>query len=141
MSIFYSRGPTSYVVFSPCSSRMVWSETNLLSPVAGAPERIASLRSRFEQLNSSIARYESKVAMQMAQLAKMNKHRDGNEDYDDEEDENRVNDYLDEAQEEIHVTEEDLRKEDEEIRELEKKKQGLEDRVSGMERDLGGLLR
>lgn len=101
-----------------------------------------SLRSRYEQLNSSIARYESKVSRQMAQLARMNKHKDGDVDDDDDtealEDENV--DAM-EGQGETHVTEEDIRRENDEIRELEKKKRQLEERVKEMERDLGGLRR
>ena len=116
---------------------------NVHSPIAGAPERIASLRTRYEQLNSSIGRYEAKVSRQMAQLARMNKHKDGNEFYKGEDEEDLESEVVDEADgpEEVYVTEEDLKREDEEIRELEKKKRALEDRVSGMERDLGGLLR
>ena len=115
---------------------------SLLSPIDGAPEKIMSLRSRYEQLNSSIARYESKVSRQMAQLARMNKHKDGDVDDDDDtetledEDANAI-----EGQGEIHVTDEDIRRENDEIRELEKKKQQLEERVKEMERDLGGLRR
>lgn len=104
-------------------------------PIAGAPERIASLRTRYEQLNASITRYETRVAKQSAQLANMNKHKDGDED---EEDENPADN---DASAEFQVTEEDIQREHEEIEELEKKKRLLEDRVSGMERDLGGLLR
>ena len=115
---------------------------SLLSPIDGAPEKILSLRSRYEQLNSSIARYESKVSRQMAQLARMNRHKDGEVDDDDDtealedEDVNAI-----EGQGEIYVTEEDIRRENDEIRELEKKKQQLEERVKEMERDLGGLRR
>ena len=115
---------------------------SLLSPIDGAPEKILSLRSRYEQLNSSIARYESKVSKQMAQLARMNKHKDGDVDDDDDtealedEDANAID-----GQGEIHVTDEDIRRENDEIRELEKKKQQLEERVKEMERDLGGLRR
>lgn len=100
-----------------------------------------SLRSRYEQLNSSIARYESKVSRQMAQLAKMNKHKDG--DLDDGDDEVLEDEDMnaDGRQGGIDVTEEDIRREDNEIRELEKKKRQLEDRVTGMDRDLGGLMR
>ncbi len=114
---------------------------NLLSPIPGASERIALLRSRYEQLNSSISRYEGTISKQMAQLARMNKHKDDEGVYNEEDED--VNEYVDEADgpEELHVTEEDLRREDEEIRELEKKKRALEDRVCGMERDLGGLRR
>ena len=116
---------------------------NISSPISGASERIALLRSRYEQLNSSISRYEGTISKQMAQLAKINKHKDHEGIDDDGEDDEYIDENVDEAEgpEELHVTEEDLRREDEEIRELEKKKRALEDRVSGMERDLGGLRR
>ena len=113
-----------------------WTKTR--SPIPGVPERIVSLRSRYEQLNSSIARYESKIAKQMIQLEKMNKSKDGQGDFDDGDFDEDAND---DQTTQFHVTQEDLKKEDDEIRELERKKQGLEDRVSGMERDLGGLRR
>lgn len=77
----------------------------------------------------------------MIQLEKMNRHKDGNQEYEDEDGEDLGVDVDVENTQGFLVTEEDLRREDEEIRELEKKKRGLEDRVSGMERDLGGLLR
>lgn len=107
------------------------------SPIAGASDRIVSLRFRYDQLNSSIARYESKVSRQMTQLAKMNKHNDDNGDSDDADGEALG----DEGQGAIYATEEDIRREDDEIRELERKKRQLEDRVKGMDRDLGGLMR
>jgi hypothetical protein len=108
-------------------------------PVAGAPEKIISLRSRFEQLSSSIARYEARVAKQQAQLTKLNKRASGEYEDEDDEDEYGAND--DAGREEYNVTQEDLDRETEEIRQLEEKKRALEDRVSGMESDLGGLLR
>ena len=79
----------------------------------------------------------------MAQLAKMNKHNDGDGDFDGGEDQALEDEEANvvEAQGGTHVTEEDIRREDDEIRELEKKKRQLEDRVKGMERDLGGLMR
>ncbi|KAL6721268.1 hypothetical protein ACLMJK_000370 [Lecanora helva] len=110
-------------------------------PIPGAPERIASLRSRYEQLNSSIGRYESKIAKQMIQLEKMNKHKDGKGGFDDLDDPDFDEDANGDQATKYHITEEDLMKEDEDIRELEEKKRKLEDRVSGMERDLGGLNR
>lgn len=101
-----------------------------------------SLRSRHEQLNSSIARYESKVSRQMAQLAKMNKHKDSDGDFDDGDDKSLGDEDVNAVGGEIlHVTEEDIRREDDEIRELERKKRQLEERVKEMERDLGGLMR
>jgi len=99
-----------------------------------------SLRARYEQLNSSIARYESKVTKQMIQLERINSHK-GDDGSNENEDEDVGLDAGSDGIQGYLVTEEDLRREDEEIRELEKKKRGLEDRVSGMERDLGGLLR
>ena len=102
-----------------------------------------SLRSRYDQLISSIARYEMKVSRQMAQLAKMNKHQDGRGEFDEGDDETLEDDEANqvEGQGALHVTEEDIRREDDEIRELEKKKRQLEDRVKGIERDLEGLMR
>ena len=108
-------------------------------PVTGAPEKIVSLRSRFEQLSSSIARYEARVAKQQIQLTKLSKRASGDYGDEDDEDEDTAND--DAEKEEYHVTQEDLDRETEEIRQLEEKKRALEDRVSGMESDLGGLLR
>ena len=107
-------------------------------PIAGAPERITSLRSRHELLTASISRYEARVAKQTAQLTKMNGKKEGRNDYEEEDSEEQG---PDEATPGFHITEEDLQKELIEIEELEKKKHLLEDRVSGMERDLGGLLR
>jgi len=105
-------------------------------PVAGAQERIGALRSRHERLEGSIGRYEERVERQMGVLERMNRQRDGEEDEEGGEGEERG--FGGGGRE---VTEEDLLREDEEIRELERKKKGLEERVSGMERDLGGLLR
>ena len=107
-------------------------------PIAGAPERIALLRSRYEQLNASISRYESRVSKQTSQLAKLNRQKDGSEDEEVDDDREGAGDALTTG---IQVTEEDIQNELEEIAELEKKKRVLEERVSGMERDLGGLLR
>src|SRR6266511_5132918 len=109
---------------------------NMPSPVAGAPEKIARIRNRHQQVIESISHYEERIARQTAQLERMNKSQDSGQ-YDDE--------YIDDAtggdgdQEEIQITAEDLQREQEEIRELELKKKALEERVSGMERDLGGL--
>lgn len=113
----------------------------LRSPVTGAPERITSLRSRHEQLDSSIARYEARVSKQTAQLAKMNRLKEGDGDFDEDDDDLIIDSGDKPGDGLVPVSEEDLQREDEEIKELENKKRGLEDRVSGMERDLGGLLR
>ena len=106
-------------------------------PIAGGLERIASLRSRYDQLQASITRLEGRVAKQTSQLAALNKHKDG-DDFEDEEEGAEDND---EDAPETNVTETDIQKENEEIEELEKKKRLLEERVTGMESDLGGLLR
>ena len=105
-------------------------------PVAGAPERIASLLSRYEQVNASISRYETRVSKHNAQLAKLKMKDDVGDEEEDVDDEDTQH-----PPPESHVTKEDLQSELEESEELEKKKQMLEERVSGMERDLGGLLR
>ena len=111
-------------------------------PIAGANEKITLLRSRFEQLSSSIARYEARVAKQQAQLTKMSKRASGEyEDEDDEEEDGEETGDANTPAEDFHITQADLDKETEEIRLLEEKKRVLEDRVSGMENDLGGLLR
>lgn len=114
-------------------------------PIIGAPERIASLRARYEKLSLSIARFESRVSKQTVQLAKMNRPKDDEND-DEAEDEGDDLDIENATtrrapSQETQVTPEELRREEEEIRELEKKKRSLEDRINGMDRDLGGLLR
>ncbi len=113
------------------------------SPIAGAAERIATLRTRYEQLSSSVASQEARVANQAAQLDRMNRPKDFDED-EDEQDRDDDNERRLGAPAVIHESQikaVDLKQEEEEIKELERKKRGLEDRVSGMERDLGGLLR
>jgi hypothetical protein len=107
--------------------------------VAGATEKIASLRNRYRQIGESITVYEEKVAKQQLKLERMNKSSEFVSESQDEED-----NYEDG---EVHlaagatVTEEDLRIEEQEIKELELQKRTLEERVAGMEKDLGGLLR
>ncbi|KAL9586098.1 MAG: hypothetical protein Q9212_001136 [Teloschistes hypoglaucus] len=112
-------------------------------PIAGAKDRIVSLRPRFDQLTSSIARYEARVSKHTSQLAKMNRRGDLSQEVDDYELDEHGSTRNDDATKltETLITVEDLEKEEQEIRELERKKRALEDRVSGMERDLGGLLR
>lgn len=81
--------------------------------------------------------------MQAAQLDRMNRPKDFDQDEDgygpERDDERRLR--APTVVEEFPVEALDLKREEEDIRELERKKRGLEDRVSGMERDLGGLLR
>ncbi|KAL9122072.1 MAG: hypothetical protein Q9187_001373 [Circinaria calcarea] len=106
----------------------------------GAAEKVSTLRTRYEQLSSSIARYETRVAKQALQLDQMNHPKEYTEDLnaDDNEDKVVVEPTI---QRHVRANAEDIKREEEELRELEKKKRGLEDRVSGMDRDLGGLMR
>ncbi|KAL1961516.1 hypothetical protein VTN77DRAFT_1657 [Rasamsonia byssochlamydoides] len=100
-------------------------------PIAGAAEKISSLRYRYQQLTESIAELEARVAKNAAELERMSQAYDHDED-----------DFEDAPQQEaVTVTDEDIERELEEIRELERKKRALEERVTGMERDLGSLMR
>ncbi len=108
------------------------------SPVAGATEKIASLRIRYKQNADSIALYEEKVMKQQARLDRLNKGSDfhsQSQHEDDEDLESRDTPTISEPT----VTEEDLRLEEQETKELELKKRALEERVAGMEKDLSGL--
>ncbi|KAL4969967.1 uncharacterized protein BDV14DRAFT_66008 [Aspergillus stella-maris] len=101
-------------------------------PVAGAQDKIASLRYRHQLISESITELEDRVARNAAELEVMS--RSYNDQYDD----------LDSASftspETTDISDADLVRESEEIRELEIRKRSLEDRVNGMERDLGGLM-
>ncbi|KAM5442444.1 hypothetical protein MferCBS31731_002322 [Microsporum ferrugineum] len=105
-------------------------------PVAGAKEKIASIRSRHREITDSLDPLEKRVADQAAELERMNISQYNDSDYH----------YGPESadmtkSEAVEVTDEDIERELEAIRELEAKKRRLESRVTGMERDLGGLLR
>ena len=107
--------------------------------MAGATEKIASLRSRYRQIAESVAVYEEKVSKQQSKLERVNKSSGFESKVQDED-----GGYNEEGTHEATkpaVTEEDLRLEEQEVKELELKKRTLEERVSGMEKDLGGLLR
>ncbi|KAL8840222.1 MAG: hypothetical protein Q9170_001429 [Blastenia crenularia] len=111
-------------------------------PIPGAKEKINMLQSRFNQLTTSIARYESRVSKQTAQLSKLTRREESNEYGHAPSPENgSVPNHTIAKLDEMPVTLEDLGKEEQDVRDLERKKQALEERVSGMERDLGGLLR
>ncbi|EAW09203.1 uncharacterized protein ACLA_034060 [Aspergillus clavatus NRRL 1] len=101
-------------------------------PVAGALEKIASLRYRHEIISDSVAKLENRVARNTTELEQMS-HSYG-DDYDDYD--NTPASQADGG----GVTDADIEREMEEIRELERRKRALEARVSGMERDLGGLM-
>lgn len=98
-------------------------------PVAGAQEKIATLRYRHELISGSIAQLEDRVARNTAELEQMSQSY--GEEYDD---------YDNPTTATLEVTDADIEREMEEIRELERRKRALEARVSGMERDLGGLI-
>ncbi|KAF2234206.1 DASH complex, subunit Spc34 [Viridothelium virens] len=106
-------------------------------PISGATEKIATLRRRHQQLASSIEYYEEEVAQQTAQLNRMNRPAEFEDDGFDED----AGGGEEGIEHTTAFTVEDMQREEEEIKELERKKQGLEDRVSGMEKDLGGLMR
>lgn len=134
-------GIVSGHVYGPHSCCLCSYESlTIISPIPGTSQKIDSLRARHQRLSESIAHYEERVADQAAQLARMNRSRD----FDDEEDE-----YAEaESQEQPEfgdgnypMTEEDMRREEEEIRELEQKKKNLEERVGALGRDLTGVLR
>jgi hypothetical protein len=106
-------------------------------PVAGASERIASLRNIHRNIAESISHHEFKVSKQQTKLNRLNRSGDySHNTYDDE-----IENVLPNESTEAPATEQDLIAEEQEIRELEAKKSALEERVSGMEKDLGGLLR
>ena len=107
--------------------------------MAGASEKIASLRSRYRQIGESVIVHEEKIAQQQLKLERMTKNSGFGSQSQDEEEGYEEGDIHQAA--EPTMTEEELRLEEQEIRELEIKKRTLEERVTGMEKDLGGLLR
>lgn len=103
------------------------------SPVAGAKEKIASIRSRHREITASLEYLEKHVTDQAEELERMNLSQ-----YDDSEDHQYK---TEDNAETVEVMDEDIELELEAIRKLEAKKRHLEARVMGMEKDLGGLLR
>lgn len=105
--------------------------------VAGAFDRIASLRDRHRNIANSISHYDGKVSKQQDKLNRLNKSGEYSHDtYAGEIENGPTNESTETA-----ATEQDLIAEEQEIRDLESKKAALEERVSGMEKYLGGLLR
>ena len=104
-------------------------------PVAGASERIETLRNKYREIAESISHHEAKVSQQQTKLNRLNKSSDHAQDTDEDEVGTPGKSV------EIMASEQDLEAEAQEIRELEAKKRTLEERVSGMEKDLGGLMR
>lgn len=107
------------------------------SPVAGALERITSLRNRYKQITESVALYEARVASQTAQLDHMNKNLDNSQDHGEG---GEPTAFVGPQHELVTITDEELRAEEQAVKELEPKKRALEERVASMEKDLGGLL-
>lgn len=104
----------------------------ICSPVAGAQEKIASLRYRHELISNSIANLDDRVTRNTAELDQMRvSYGDDYDDYDN------AGSLQPEAPE---VTDDDIERELEEIRDLERRKRALDARVTGMERDLGALM-
>lgn len=102
------------------------------SPVAGAQDKIASLRYRHEMISESIAHLENRVATNTAELDQMKRS------YGDYEDEFPPESMT--QPEGPEVTDEDIERELAEIRDLEQRKRSLQERVTDMDRDLGGLV-
>ncbi|PHH68076.1 hypothetical protein CDD82_862 [Ophiocordyceps australis] len=95
----------------------------------GARERIASLRTRQKNAKSALAYYETKVAEQAEQLAKMNKDC---KPHDHQEHQDSVQEYQ-------VWTQDDLNQQEEESRALEARKKELQSRLDAMKKDLDGL--
>jgi len=111
---------------------------NTCSPMPGAAERIADLRSRYSNVVDSIAQYEELISEQAVQMRGRNRP-PLFADEDEEVDLPRASTSRIGGTQ--HPTVDDLRHEEAGIRELEQKKRTLEQRVIGMDKDLGGLLR
>jgi hypothetical protein len=93
------------------------------------------LRSRHEQLKSSIAHYEALVAQHSAELSQASQGAYDEDDFSVGETRNAASRMP--ALESYQP--EDFEREEAELKELEIQKLSLEDRVSGIDRDLGGL--
>lgn len=100
-------------------------------PVAGAQEKIATLRYRYSQIIDSMSSLEDRVARNTSALEQMRRLYGEDPDMDDAGAPQPAP---------FNATDEDIERELEEIKELERRKQLLEERVSGMKRDAGGLL-
>lgn len=103
-------------------------------PVAGAAEKVASLRSQNQQLAESVALLEAKVTQQTTQLDNFSQ---GDSEFGHGSSKQPETSLTDAGP----ITEEDLQAEEDEIAALEQKKQRLENRLSGIDRDLVGLRR
>lgn len=101
--------------------------------VPGAQERVSAIRSKHQQITSSITFYQSKIKRQQSSSSQYDEVDNPAQFHDDE-----VGAGLN--SEATHtVTDEDIEAEEAAIRELEGRKRTLESRVLGMEKDLGRL--
>lgn len=107
--------------------------------MAGASEKIASLRERYKEIAESVALHEARVTCQTAQIDRINRTTDSDQNHEDDCGEKVAS--IEPRHETSQITDDDLRAEQQWIRELEQKKLALEERVASMEKDLGGLLR
>ena len=103
----------------------------MVSPIPGASEKIAALRVRHSQLNSSIVRFESRISKQTGRLAQMHRSKSF-DDSDDDVNSGEPDDHIVQRNinEQIEIIPEDFSKEEEEIKDLEKKKRSLENKIS-----------
>ena len=110
----------------------------LESPIEGASGHLASLQTRYDNIVSSIASYEAKVAEQTAQLERINRSKANKKD--------RSMAMHGVGRQTVmpkrkKVSADNIQTEETELKDLKERKRTLEDRISGMERDLGGLSR
>ncbi|KAI5301879.1 hypothetical protein KEM56_001260 [Ascosphaera pollenicola] len=107
-------------------------------PVAGAQDRIDTLRMQYQQYAGVLQRLEYEVQCQAAELEKMSyRGRQQQQQYDEDEMD------LDEPEgegEEEKVTDADIQQEIEAIRGLEQRKRDLERRVDGLDQNIGQMM-
>jgi len=120
----------------PClvsvSRLKIWLKLTVDSPIAGALDRVATLRQRHHNLKSSIAFYENRIAENAEELSKL-QPKEFNDFGDDDVDLGFADDSA------AVFTEQDVKQEEKEIRELEHKKILLEARVNSMEQDIKAI--
>ena len=103
--------------------------------VAGATDKVTSIRKRHQQVATSLEEYEEKVLQQQSSL---NRFHSGS-GYGVEDEAMTAPKMIQPRS--TGFSQQDVDAEDAEIRELEARKKALEERVAAMEKDLGGLLR
>ena len=104
--------------------------------VQGAPDKIAAIRKRHQQISTSVDDYQERVSIQQS---KFERYQSGS-GYGVDDHGNDLIDVADTLNSAPSYTEHDFQTEEAEIKDLEAKKKALEARVAGMEKDLGGLM-